>query len=172
MVLDKERCISSAVKKLPELLRGITSKHDFLFLNCLNYFRSKNKFQSCTKVRENKDFYGVVMSSDKNKILEFNQFLKSDKVPYIIYADLESLIEKYMDSSSTEIDRHIPSGYLVFTIRPFYDIKHEYNVYRDEDCKKFCESLTEHAKNIIEFEKKKMIPLRNKQKELHDSQKS
>ena len=32
------------------------------------------------------------MSSEKGKILEFNQYIKSDEVPYIIYADIESLI--------------------------------------------------------------------------------
>ena len=30
------------------------------------------------------------MPSQKDKILEFNQYMKSDKVSYIIYADIES----------------------------------------------------------------------------------
>ena len=34
------------------------------------------------------------MLSEIDNITEFNQFIKSDKVPYIIYADIESLIEK------------------------------------------------------------------------------
>ena len=34
------------------------------------------------------------MSSEKKNILEFNQFMKSDEMPYIIYADIESLIKK------------------------------------------------------------------------------
>ena len=34
------------------------------------------------------------MSLEKNKILKFNQHMKSDKMLYIIYADLESLIKK------------------------------------------------------------------------------
>ena len=34
------------------------------------------------------------MSSEKHKILEFNQCMKSDKMPYIIYSDIESLIKK------------------------------------------------------------------------------
>ena len=34
------------------------------------------------------------MSSEKDKILEFNQYMKSDKMPYIIYDDIESLIKK------------------------------------------------------------------------------
>ena len=34
------------------------------------------------------------MPSEHTKILEFNEYQESDKAPFIIYADLESLIEK------------------------------------------------------------------------------
>ena len=34
------------------------------------------------------------MSSEKDEILEFNQCMKSDKMPYIIYSDTESVIIK------------------------------------------------------------------------------
>ena len=34
------------------------------------------------------------MPSEKDKILEFNQHIKSDKMSCIIYADIESLIKK------------------------------------------------------------------------------
>ena len=57
------------------------------------------------------------MPSAKYNILQFNQYMKSDKMPYIIYADIESLIlkngcannpKKY---STTKIDEDFPSGY-------------------------------------------------------------
>ena len=34
------------------------------------------------------------MPSEDTKILEINQYQKSDKAPFIIYADLEWVIEK------------------------------------------------------------------------------
>ena len=34
------------------------------------------------------------MPSEDTKIIEFNQYQKSDKAPFIIYADLECIIEK------------------------------------------------------------------------------
>ena len=34
------------------------------------------------------------MPSEKDKKLEFNQYMMSDKMPYIIYTDIESLIKK------------------------------------------------------------------------------
>ena len=40
--------------------------------------------------------------------------------------------------------------------------------YRGEDSmKKFCESLREHTKNIIDFEKKKMLPLTKEELKSH-----
>ena len=81
-------------KKLSTLLRGLTSKHrgDFYCLNCLHSFRTENKLKSHEKVCKNKDFCGIVISSEKDNILEFNQYMKSDKLPSIIYADIEYLI--------------------------------------------------------------------------------
>ena len=55
-------------------------------------FRTENKLISQEKVCKNKDFSGIVKSSEKYNILEINEYMKSDKIPYIIYAIIESLI--------------------------------------------------------------------------------
>ena len=86
-----------AVKKLSALLREISSKDDggFHCLNCLHSFSTKNKIESHKKVCENKDFCSFVKPSEDAKILQCNQYQKSDKAPFIIYADLESAIENF-----------------------------------------------------------------------------
>ena len=61
-----------------------------LELNCLHSFRTKNKLELHKKVCENKGFCNIVMPSEETKVLDFNQYQKSDKAPFIIYADLES----------------------------------------------------------------------------------
>ena len=58
-------------------------------MNCLHSFQKENKLKSHEKTCKNNYFCGIVMPTEKN-----NQFMKSDKMPYIIYADLESLIKK------------------------------------------------------------------------------
>ena len=85
-----------AVKKLSALLREITSKHygDCCCLNCLHSFRTKKKLESHKKVCENKDICNVVIPSEDTRILEFNQYQKSNKAPFITDADLECLIQK------------------------------------------------------------------------------
>ena len=86
----------SLVKISSALLRGVTSKRhgEFYCLNYLHSFEAENKRESHKKVSENKDFFNVVMPSEDTKILEFKQYQKSDKAPFIIYADLECLIVK------------------------------------------------------------------------------
>ena len=54
---------------------------------------------------------------------------------------------------------HITCGYSMSTIWGFDHIENKHTLYRGKDCmKKFWDSLREHAKNIINFEKKKMLP--------------
>ena len=62
----------------------MTSKHDdhFYCLNCLHSFRTENKLRSHEKYVKIKT------------LLEFNQRMKSDEMPYIIYANIEFLISK------------------------------------------------------------------------------
>ena len=78
------------------LLRGITSKHNGDFY-CLNYFNSNNtneKLKKHKNVCENHDYCYVEMPEKDHKILKYNKGEKSLKVPFFIYADLESLLKK------------------------------------------------------------------------------
>ena len=83
-----------AVKKF-STLRGMASKNNggFYCLNCFHPFRTKSKLEYHKRVCENKDFCNILMPSADTKISEFNQYQKSDKAPFIIYADLECTIE-------------------------------------------------------------------------------
>ena len=171
-----------AVKKLSTLLREITSKHhgDFYYLNCLHCFRTENNLKSHEKVCKNKVFCGIVMPSEQDKIFKFNQYIKSDKLAYTIYANIESLIKKIngcsnnpKNSSTTKIGEHIPCGYSMSTISAFDNVENKHTLYLWEYCmKKFYESLSEHAKNIIDFEKKKMLSLTKEELKSHQDAKA
>ena len=45
----------------------------------------------------------IIMPSEDIEILRFNQYQKSDKAPFVIYADLESLI-KNIDRCKSNIE--------------------------------------------------------------------
>ena len=128
-------------KRLTTLLTEVTSKHhaDFYCLNCLHSFRTENKHKSHEKVCKHKDLGGIVTPSEKYKILEFNQYMISDKIPYIIYADIKSLIKKVdgyannpENSSTTKIGDHIPSRYLMSTIWGFDHIEDKQTLYHEK----------------------------------------
>ena len=87
------------------------------------------------------------MLSEDTKMLEFNQYQKSDKVKFIIDADFECIIEKIdgcknnpKNPSTSKVSEHIPSGFSMSTIYSFRSIENKHDVYRGKDCiKKFCE---------------------------------
>ena len=116
-----------AVKKLSALLRGITYNHhgDFYCFNCLHSFATENKLGFHKELCENKDFCHLVMPSEDTKILESNQYQKSDKALFIIYADPECLIEK-IDACKNNPE--------MSTLLPFKSIENKHDVYRGKDC--------------------------------------
>ena len=119
------------------------------------------------------------MPKKDNKILKNNHGEKSIKVPFIMYADLEFLLEKMRTchnnpkkSSTTKINKHTSSGYSLFTHCSFDTIKNKLDYYRCEDCmKNFCINLKKHATKIINYEKEEMIPLTKEEKKIHREQK-
>ena len=112
------------------------------------------------------------MPFQRTKILEFNKYLKSDNMPYIVYAHPESLIKRIAGcnnnpekSHTTKIGEHILCGYVM--LWAFDGIENKHGQYRGEGCtKKIFESLREFIMKIINFEKKKMIPLTKEQAQL------
>ena len=118
------------------------------------------------------------MPTKDNNIIKYNQGEKSIKLPFVIYADLEFLLEKMStcqnnpnESSTTEINKHTPSGYSIFTHCSVDQMRNKLNHYRGKDCmKKFCKDLREHATKIINYKKKKMIPLTTEEKIYHNEQ--
>ena len=165
MITDGEKWHYLAVRSLSALFRGITSNNngDFYCLNCFCSYRTENKLKKHKKVCENHDYCYVKMPEVDNKILKCNHGEKSMKVPFTIYADLESLLEKMnichnnsKKSSTIKINKHTPSGYSLLTHCSFDTTKNIFHYYRGKNCmKNFCLDLRKHATKIINFEKKK-----------------
>ena len=71
------------------------------------------------------------------------------------------------ESSTTEVNKHTPSGYSIFTHGSFDKTKNNFNYYRGEDhMKKFCKNLREHAAKIINYEKKKNYNINNRRRNI------
>ena len=124
----------------------------------------QKKLEMHKRACENKDFCTVNMPCDDTKIIEFYQYQNSDKAPFIIYADLECIIEEIdgcennsENLSTTKVSKHISSGFSLSTVYSFRSIENNHDVDRGKNCtKKFCEFLRVHAMEIINFKKKKV----------------
>ena len=181
MISNGEKWHYLTVKNLSGLLRGIASNHnaDFFCLNCFCAYSTKNKLEKHKKICENHDYCHVEMPTKDNNIIKYNRGEKSIKMPFTIYANLECLLEKIdtcendpNKSYTTKINKHIPSGYSIFTHCSFDESKNRLNYYRGDDCmEKFCKDLREHSTKIINYEKKKNILLTPEEKKDYDDQK-
>ena len=181
MITDSEKWHYTSVKRLSGLLRGVTGNNngDFYCLNCFHLYRTENKLEKHKKICENHDYCHVEMPNEDNKIIKYNQGEKSIRSPFIIYADLECLLEKistcynnFEESSTTEINKHTPSGYSLFTHCSCDKAKNKLDYYRGDNCmEKFCNDLREYATKIINHEKIKMIPLTKKEEKNYNKQK-
>ena len=181
MISDGQKWHYLVVKNLSRLFRGIKSNHkeDFYCLNCFHSYRTENKLEAHKKICENHDYCHVEMPTKNNNIIKCNHGEKPMKLLFVMYADLECLLEKMStcinnpnDSSTTKINKHIPSAYSIFTHCSFDKSKNKLNYYRGKDCmKKFSKDLREHASKIIDYEKKKRIPLTTEEKKYHNKQK-
>ena len=77
------------------------------------------------------------MPTKSNNIIKYNHGEKSMKLPFVIYVDLECLLEKMStcinnpnESSATKINKYTLSGYSIFTHCSFDKSKNKPNYYR------------------------------------------
>ena len=81
------------------------------------------------------------MQNNEESILKYNHEEKSMNIPFIIYADIESLFKKIdtchnnpEKSSTTKINKHAVFGYLLFMHCSFDATKNKHNYYRGKNC--------------------------------------
>ena len=161
MVTDGKKWHYLTVKKLSALLKGITSNHkgDFYCLNCLHSYRTVTKLKKHYNVCKNHDYCYLEIPKEDNKILKYNHGEKSMKVSFIIYVNLESLLEKlsicHNNSkkwSTTKINKPTALGYSLLTNCSFDTTKNKFDYYRGKNCmKNLFRDLKELAKKIIGY---------------------
>ena len=164
------------------MLRKIAGNNigDFYYLNCFHSYTTRNKLKKYKNVCENHDYCYIEKTEEDNKILKYNHGEKSMRVPFIIYSDLECLLEKMSTchndpekSSATKVNKRTPSGYSLFAYRSFDTTKNKLDYYRDKNCmEKFYKDLKEHATKIINYEKTEMVPLTKEEEKMHRRQKN
>ena len=83
---------------------------------------TKNQFKSLENMCKNHDYCHLKILEQFNKILKYNQDQNSMNIPFLIYGDTESLLEKIQTRENNpeklftiKVNKHMPCGYSIFT---------------------------------------------------------
>ena len=112
-------------------------------------------------------------------MLKYKHVEKPLKTPFMIYADLDCLLEKINSCQNNpekyyteKKTKHTTSGYSLFTNCSFDSAENKLDCYKGEACmERFCKDLREHEMKIINYEKKEMIPLTDEENKSYEEQK-
>ena len=165
----------TAIKSLSRLLRSSNTKHkckQHFCMNCLQGFTQESRRDRHQVCCEDNKTVRVEMPS-KGLTVEFYDGQNQFKVPFMMYADFEAILEPKEDSMESdpdapytkEVNRHIPSEYCVYSKFAYGEVKDPLTIYRGKDCvEKFCEYIKEEAHRLYHmFPEKPMDPLTPKQ---------
>ena len=105
---------------------------------------------------------------DKHPIVKFCDGQYQFQVPFVMYADFESLLEPIQGVSknpsgpwTTEINNPIPSGWCVYSEFAYGKVDNPLTLYRGKDCvKKFYDHIIGEARRLYQaFPEQSMKPL-------------
>ena len=169
----KEKTHYTLVKNKSALIASQKNNHEHKRHVCLNCFNSFNILESLNKHKEYcyKNKSVIIDMPPQNTYLRFKNFRYSERAPFVIYADFESLI-KPMDncdpdpnkSYTKKYQKHEPSGisYYIKSLheRVFKSVKRTYTRTKKEDPNAedvFIKWLEEDVKTIANIRPKEMI---------------
>lgn len=95
------------IKSMSRLLSNQLSKKGhkkFICDRCLNYFSSQDKLNTHSIFCEKRN--NCKISFPKDMTVKFQDFVYKQKVPFIVYADFETMLIPYTDKSNLHINTH------------------------------------------------------------------
>ena len=172
--VDKQKKYYVAIKSLSKLLSSMNSKHEkaqHFCDNCLNGFKTQESrdqhYEYCTSNESVK-----IEMPAKNPIVRYSNGQHQFKVPFITYADFESMLEPIQGarnnpniSSTMGVNSHKPSGWCLHSKFAYGKVKKPTTQCRGPDCvEKFCEKIISEAKRLYKsFPEVPMLPLTKEQ---------
>ena len=155
-----------AIKNLSRLLRGVTSTNngDFYCRNCLKSFRTKTARDDHVGPCMDHEFCNVIMPDEGENILYYKEGEKSIRVPFVMYGDLEAVLEPVLGVEGNpdqpfeqDVNRHVPCGAALYTKFAHGELKRSMMQHRGEDCVKvFCKTMKERVYQAVRYKKKGM----------------
>ena len=174
LISEDDKLHYTVVKSLSRLLTSRNTKHkckQHFCNNCLQGFTLESSRNEHQVYCEDNESVRVKMPGKRSKI-EFCDGQNQFKVPFIMYADFESILEPIQGpnpaptgSYTSEVTKHSPSGWCIYSKFAYGEVKDPLKLYRGKDClEKFCDYIRQEAHRLYQmFPEKPMDPLTRKQ---------
>ena len=159
-----------AIKSLSRLLSSENTKHkgkEYFGMSCLQGFKEESSKDEHIGYCIDNESVKVEMPF-KNSRVEFCDGQFQFKVPFIMYADFESILELIQGlgndpriSSTGGVNNNVPSGWCVHSEFAYGKVENPLKLYRGKDCiKKFCDHVIGEARRLYQsFPEVPMTPL-------------
>ena len=170
LMSDENKTHYCLIENFSRLISSQASKHKgkvYVCERCINAFTTENALKEHEKHCTNKDCVHLKMPAPGSTI-SFKHFERGQRVPFVIYADFESLLKPISRcepnpkiSSTTKYQKHEPISFSYYMyIKCFEDTvcDLEPRTYTGEDAiEKFIEWLEKDVKDICNIRKENMI---------------
>ena len=173
---DKKHYV--AIKLLERLLSMSNSKHkepQHFCDNCLHGFKTRESRDKHHEYCISNESVKIEMA-DKDPIVAYSNGQHQFKVPFIMYADFESILVPIQGvrnnpniPSTRGVNAHKPSGWCLHSKFAYGKVKKPMTQYTGPDCvEKFCEKIISEAKRLYtSFPEVPMLPLTKSQVKKH-----
>lgn len=175
LIKNKDKSHYCWIKNINRFLNNELSQNraKFICRSCFVHFEVKEKYEN--HVEECSKNKPIIFQKPKKDYIQFEHIERSQKIPYVIYADFESIIKKFEmpannpNMSWTEnIGKHIASTFCAVVV----DLNEEIidiEVYRGHNAgEKFNEYIIKMCDYLINLGDKKIKPLTQKQQKEFD----
>ena len=174
LITENNRKHYVAIKSLSRLLSSQNTKHkgkEYFCMNCLQGFKEESSRNEHVGYCKDNESVRIEMPHKKSEV-EYSDGQFQFKVPFIMYADFESILEPISGpgnnpriSTTGDINIHVPSGWCVCSEFAYEEVIDPLKICRGKDCiRKFCNHVIGEARPLYQsFPEKPMEPLTKKQ---------
>lgn len=139
----------------------------FSFYRCLHYFPTEAKLNMHSVLCANMNNCAITLPSESQKELRFRNYARKERVPFVVYADMECILEKqaYDESINTYAYQHHKPFSMGYYVQCAFDSSHclSYRSRRDDDCVAWfvneLDTLAQRIKDLITEESRTMRDL-------------
>ncbi|XP_053989947.1 uncharacterized protein LOC128882377, partial [Hylaeus volcanicus] len=142
------------IKNLSRLVSSQLSKNNhrkYFCDRCLHYFSSSEKLDAHTVDCEKMNDCAIVLPDNDSKWLSFNNYIRKERLPFVVYADLECILEKTDGGARKYTYQHHKVFSIAYYVQCAYDSSLSvYRCRRDANCVSW---FVEELKNLAHFVK-------------------